>query len=503
MLIASAVAIATKWVRVPYTLALVLVGLLISPMHFLPTVHISPELILLILLPALLFEAAWNLNFERLRADLLPILALSVVGVCLAVGLTGGILHYVIAMPWSVALLFGAMISATDPVSVLALFKEAGLPKRLSVLVEGESLLNDGTAVVVFRILLTIVAGSAVEMNSGMLWSSVREFGFVVVGGLAVGAVVGLISATVTAYINDHLLEITLTTITAYGSYLLAESFHVSPVIAVLAAGLIVGSYGRTTGMTPTTQIAVTSFWEYAAFVANSLVFLLIGLEIRVSPLTASAGMVAWAVAAMLVSRVVTVYGVVGLTNLLGAKVPLRWQHVLVWGGLRGSLSIALVLSLPTSLPSRSQLPVLVFGTVLFSLLVQGLTLSPLLKRLRLGQPQASVREYELVQAELMAAAAKIGELDALLADGTVSQEVHRRLREAAAEDRGQLAKSLRELQILHPHIEQERLYRVQAHLIDVQKSRLSELLRDGLISESTCRLLNEKLDNATPSAHR
>jgi CPA1 family monovalent cation:H+ antiporter len=193
----------------------------------------------------------------------------------------------------------------------------------------------------------------------------------------------------------------------------------------------------------------------------------------------------------------------VGLTNLLGAKVPLRWQHVLVWGGLRGSLSIALVLSLPTSLPSRSQLPVLVFGTVLFSLLVQGLTLSPLLKRLRLGQPQASVREYELVQAELMAAAAKIGELDALLADGIVSQEVHRRLREAAAEDRGQLAKSLRELQILHPHIEQERLYRVQAHLIDVQKSRLSELLRDGLISESTCRLLNEKLDNATPSAHR
>lgn len=387
LLIASGVAMLSKWVRVPYTLALVIVGLAISPMNFLPPVHISPDLILLIFLPALLFEAAWNLKLNQLRANLVPILTLATVGVGLSVGLIGSIIHYGVNLPWTSALLFGAIISATDPVSVLALFKKLGAPERLSVIIEGESLLNDGTAVVVFRIILGIVLGTtATASTGGLVLSSLGKFASVVLGGLFVGGVIGYITSKVTSYFDDHLLEITLTTIAAYGSFLLAEALHVSPVIAVLAAGVIIGNYGWHVGMSPNTQVAVDSFWEYAAFVVNSLVFLLIGLEIPFSLLGQNLIHIAWAVLAMLAARGLVIYSLMALSNHYTAPIPIRWQHVLFWGGLRGSLSIALVLSLPLLLPDRTELVAMTFGTVIFSLLAQGLTISPLLSWLKIDQ---------------------------------------------------------------------------------------------------------------------
>lgn len=495
LLIASGVAMATKWIRVPYTLALVIVGLVISPMHFLPVVHISPELILLIFLPALLFEAAWNLKLESLRENLLPILMLAVIGVSIAVGVIGAVLHYGIGLGWGSALLFGAMISATDPVSVLALFKKLGAPKRLTMIVEGESLFNDGTAVVVFRIILGIVIGATAGTPGQLALHSIREFSLVVFGGLAVGAAIGILASVLTSYFDDHLLEITLTTIVAYGSFLLAESMHVSPVIAVLVAGLILGNYGRPRGMSPTTQVAVNSFWEYSAFVVNSLVFLLIGLEVQLPALLENKWTITWAVVAMLAGRVVSVYGLIPLANRFTERISFRWQHVLLWGGLRGSLSIALVLSLPKDLPGRAELVVLIFGTVIFSLLVQGLTISPLIRWLRLADFDPRMRDYELLHGQTLAEAAAQAELDQLRNRGMVTERVYQKLSDSLEQSRQQLREKIELMDVGIEEIEQQQILRVERHLINEKKARLALLLREGLISESAHLELNEKLD--------
>lgn len=390
LLIASGVAMITKWVRLPYTLALVIVGLVIGPLHWLPPIHISPELILLIFLPALLFEAAWNLKLDRLRRNLAAISILAVVGVGISAGVIALIVHWATHLSWLTSLLVGAIISATDPVSVLALFRKLGAPARLSFIIEGESLFNDGTAAVLFRILVGIAIGATSFQSVGALAAtSLLKFMVIVAGGIAVGMAIGFLASILTSYFDDHLLEITLTTIAAYGSYLLADAIHLSPVIAVIVAGIIIGNYGRRK-MSPNTQVAVDSLWEYAAFVVNSLVFLLIGLEIPLSLLAQHATLISWAVLGMIVSRAIVIYGLFPIINQLSSPVTGKWQHLLFWGGLRGSLSIALVLSLPLATPDRVQLVAMTFGAVTFSLLAQGLTISPLLKLLKIQPTSAN-----------------------------------------------------------------------------------------------------------------
>ena len=385
LLIASAVAMATKWVPVPYTVALVIVGLAISPFSFRPAVHISPDLIWLIFLPPLLFEASWNLKLDSLRANLIPILSLAFVGVGLSFGIIGLILHYAAGLGWSSSLLFGALISATDPVSVLALFKKLGAPLRLTIIVEAESLFNDGAAAVVFRILLGIVIGAA-TFNSKvpLAVSSVAWFLLATIGGVLVGALIGFAASALTGRFDDHLLEVTLTTISAYGTFIVADALYVSPVIAVVVVGIVIGNYGRRRKMSPNTQVAVDSFWEYAAFVANSLVFLLIGLEIPLVLLLQHWLLILWAILAMTVARAMSVYGLFPIIHRFTERVAGRWQHIIFWGGLRGSLSIALALSLPATVPGRVELVAMTFGAVTFSLLLQGLTISPLMNRLRI-----------------------------------------------------------------------------------------------------------------------
>jgi CPA1 family monovalent cation:H+ antiporter len=390
LLIASGVGMITKWVPIPYTLALVIVGLVASQLNFLPAVHISPDLILLIFLPALLFEASWNLDLASLRRNLAPILWLSIVGVILSLGIIAAILHFAAGLRWSTSLLFGAIVSATDPVSVLALFRKLGAPKRLAVIIEGESLFNDGTAAALFRILVGIVVGAtAVSSKGALVLSSFAHFLLACLGGALVGLVFGVVASRLTSFFDDHLLEITLTTIAAYGSFVVADALSVSPVLAVVIAGIVIGNYGRSRGLSEKTQVAVDSFWEYAAFAVNSLVFLLIGMEVPHAPLAPYARDILWAVLAMTIARAIVVYGLFPVLNRFSEPVSGKWQHVVFWGGLRGSLSIALVLSLPLTIAGRAELVAMTFGAVTFSLLVQGLTLSPLLRLLGIQRESA------------------------------------------------------------------------------------------------------------------
>ena len=386
LLAASATAVVTKWIRVPYAVALVIAGLIIGLSKVMPPVSMTPDLVLLIFLPALLFEASWNLDVKTLRRDWLSISVLATIGVVVCMVAVAVILHFTVHMNFMTALLFGAMISATDPVSVIALFRQMGIDKRLTMILEGESLFNDGTAVVLFKIVLAII----VSGSSFSAVNTVGAFALVMLGGALVGGGLGFIASKITSAFDDHLLEITLTMITAYGAYLVADKLHVSAVIAVVAAGIVVGNYGSRTGMSTTTRFAVNSFWEYAAFLGNSLLFLLIGLQIQIPLLLRYSGIIALAVLAVFVARGLVVYGICPFVSTTRLPIPYKWRHLMFWGGLRGALVMALALSLPLDFPQRQEIINMTFGVVLFTLLVPGLTMEPLIKLLGMSLPKDS-----------------------------------------------------------------------------------------------------------------
>ncbi len=398
LLIAAAItAMLAKRLRLPYTVALVFGGLLLGAVRI-PLLSplqsgnrpdwLTPDVILILFLPALVFEGSVKLDLRELVRNSIPLLLMANAGVLLAAFATGYIVHWLIGLPVLVALLFGSIISATDPISVLAIFKDLKVDKRLSLLIEGESLLNDGTAVVLFGILFGAVVAEKLSVPSG-----VAQYFLAVAGGALLGSMLGYLASRITGAVDDPQIEITLSTILAYGSYLLAFHLHLSGVIATASAGLILGNFGSKTGMSARTRTAMESFWEYVSFVMNSLVFLLIGLEIHVRQLLRNWPLVALAVGAVLVGRVLSVYLFVPLSNRFTEKIPFRWQHVVIWGGLRGALALALALSLPSTFPYRDQILDLTFGVVIFSIVVQGLTIKPLLRLLKLANGQNRITQ--------------------------------------------------------------------------------------------------------------
>jgi len=275
-LIVAVVAIVVRRFQFPYTVALVLAGLALSFRSGLE-IELTSELILFLLLPPLVFEAAFHLNLRQLRDNLATIGLLAIPGVILNMLVVGGILSYGAGLSLAVAMVFGALIAATDPVSVIAIFRRLGAPKRLEVLLEAESLFNDGTAVVIFGLALEVLQLGKFNFSEALV-EFVRTAG----GGLIVGIVLGWLVSWLIGRIDDHLIETTLTTVLAFGSYLVAEQFHFSGVLAVVAAGLMSGNMGER-AMSPTTRIALVNLWEYFAFLANSAVFLMIGLEAQCS----------------------------------------------------------------------------------------------------------------------------------------------------------------------------------------------------------------------------
>ena len=489
LLIVSLVALAVRRLRIPYTVALVIVGLLIT-FQKKSEFSLTPELILSLFIPPLVFEAAFHLEFKSLRENWLPIVALAIPGVLLTTFIVGAIVSWGVGMPLSSGLVFGALIAATDPVAVVSLFKALGAPKRLTTLVESESLFNDGTAIVVFK-LLVAVALSALAGNNGEaggsfdLLAAAVDFFRVSVGGLLIGIGLGWVIAQIIARVDDYLIETMLTTVLAFGAYLVAERFHVSGVLAVVAAGVLTGNFGLK-GMSPTTKIVLFNFWEFLAFVANSLVFLLIGLDVNLREIGANLLPIAVALAAVLASRALVVYGLTALTNLRSiSKVSLAYRHTLFWGGLRGAISLALALSLPLALPERELLRVMTFGVVLFTLLAQGTTMQFLLRRLGIGDAPPLELEYERRHGRLIAAQAALRQINEMYQSNLFSLTIWKQIEPALLRQAEDALLSQNELLEKHPELQSEEREDAQREGLIAQRAALSKMLGNGLISDA------------------
>lgn len=382
--VATAVAIVVRRIRVPFPVALVLAGLALGSFTRIDPPRLTKDMLFTFFLPGLLFEAAFHLDLRAARKVWRSIVLLAVPGVVLA---TIAVASLVVGSArlfgladldtWRVAILFGAIVAATDPVAVTSVFRELGAPPRLAALIEGESLLNDGTGVVLFSLALAFLETS--HISAGAVAGS---FVLVAGAGALIGLALGRIISAVIAHVNDPMIEIALTMIAAYGSFVLAESMHVSGVLATVFAGVMCGRHGRDAGMIPSSKLAAETFWRYVAFALNSIVFILLGFDFNATRLRAVWPAIIIAYATMMIARFLVVAALIPFRGSGIEAIPRRWSFVVAWGGLRGALSLVLALAVPADLPQRPLLIAMTIGAVVASVIVQGLSMPFFVKRL-------------------------------------------------------------------------------------------------------------------------
>ena len=483
--------------NIPYTLLLLVVGLGLAVVDV-RLVNLSPELILFIFLPPLLFEAAWNIKWSRLKSDFFPIFLYAVVGVIICVlGLVFG-LQRLAGASLATALLVGASLSATDPVSVTALFRELGVDKRLTTLMEGESLFNDGVAVVAFNLLLGIALG--IEQFDGSL--TVARFGLFVGLGISLGGLIGFGISFLTQRFDLPLVEQSLTLVSAYGTYIIAEEVGGSGVIAVVTTGLILGNFGSRIGMNPRTRLVVSEFWEFLAFFVNSIVFLLIGDQVQFQYLIDYADTIFIAILIIIVARAISIFGLGTLSNLItnGENISMPGQTVLWWGGLRGSVSVALALSVPVSLRQREEIIAVVFGVMLFTLLVQGLTTQPLLSWLDLLGDQPTRQRYTQLVAHRVALNRVLDRLKELIGRQEVDEEFARYQIALVEGQLEELQEDLIKLQRSNPEILTYAAEQVRDELLAIESDTYAEFIRAGQLKDELAPLLQDVLPQENPA---
>lgn len=375
LLIAALVAILAKKLHIPYTVGLVIAGIMLTTLSFGNPLILTKELIYKVLLPPLIFETTISLPWNTLRKEFMIVTTIATFGIIISAGVVAAGMYLFLGWPFLIAGIFGALIAATDPVSVIAAFKESKITGRLRLLMEAESLFNDGTAAVMFGVLMSIYYGNAASF-SGIAINMIQ----MICGGIACGAIISITTLYLARKTTDHLIEITFTTIAAYGSFILAEHLHCSGVLATLTAGLIIGNSSAIGIISAKGKQTIESFWEYIAFVANSLIFLLIGVHEAKQNFSHLWLTVTVAVLLVILGRALAVFPIAILFTRSKAKISMARQFIMFWGGMRGALSLALALGLPKELPYRELIVTTTFAVVAFSVIIQGLTMTPLLR---------------------------------------------------------------------------------------------------------------------------
>lgn len=416
--------------KVPYTVLLVIVGSILVPLsdfplfYFIKSFQLTPELLFFVFLPILIFESAYNMNMREMSENIRSISWLSIASLIISAFFVAGALYWGLALigfpvPFMATLVFGALISATDPVAVLALFKEFGVPRRLSLIFEGESLFNDGTSLALFLIVLEVA--TAGFSGLGSLLEGVFMFTTMVLGGIAFGLLMGFIFSKLIGKVknNEH-IEITLTMLVAHLTFILSEliSHHLvlfgqeikfSSIIATVMASMVIGNYGRFK-ISPRVEEYMEKFWGYFAFVANSLVFILMGLLFADLPIHFDQFVVPMlvTVVVVIIGRALSIYPVVAFVNYLKkeAPIPISWQHLLAWGSLRGALAVTMVLLIPDSFTLagwdysftvKEFIAAITIGCIYFTLCIKATSIGALIKKMRLSEltPLETVEYHE------------------------------------------------------------------------------------------------------------
>jgi CPA1 family monovalent cation:H+ antiporter len=485
LLVATGVALLSRRVGIPYVTGLVLAGLPFSELMY-RSVGLDPALVFNLFLPILLFDAGINTDVSRLRSTFKPIALLAGPGAILSGGIIALLLKFGLGLGWMPAAFMGVMLANTDTVSMIAVFKDIPVPSRLSTIVEGETLFNDATALVGFNLILQVYSTGSLSFLEG-----IQQLLFISIGGSLIGLVLGYLSVPIFARLDDPLSSLLLTVAVALGTFQASHFLGVSGAVAVVVAGLIFGNLGLSNQTTASSRITLLSFWEYASFTVNTFIFLLIGAEINLVTFWQTLPAILLAVLAYQVARVLTVYPLLAAIRWFDRPIPLRWQHLLFFGNIKGSLSMALALSLPTTLPGRDTLITLVFGSVLVSLVGQGLSLPWVVKRLKLSAVSPIQEQMEQWQAELITAKAAQEELDSLLKSGILPKSVYEEMRSTYQVKVAGAEKSLREFYNRRSgDLETSKgdymgkLDAIRRRLILAEKGVLNEALRKRILSE-------------------
>ena len=471
--VGSAVAILAKRVSVPYNVALVLVGLVLVVMDVLPATPMDHDVVLLVFLPILVFQGALSADDASMRAAARPILALAVPGVALSLVATAAIASWEIGLPFSIALLLGAILAITDTVSVLLAFRSVRVPHRLAAIMEGESLFNDGTALVLVSVAATVVLQGFADP-----FQIARLLLVAIVVGALMGGAFGTLGALVLRRAPDELTAVLASVVGAFATAITAEHLGGSAVIAVVLAGVLIGRELRS-GLEPSRVIVLQDFWEIAAFIINVWLFLLVGMQLTSEILLREAWSIALAVIALHVGRAVAVYGCLGALRLAGTRVPWRWQHVMVFGNVKGALSMAAVLALPQEIAFRERLIAIVFGVTLVTLVTQALPFRRFLTRLGVAGTQEDALAEEC-RAVLIGARRGQMELDSLLASGLISRHDH-------AEGRAEFQREIIHAErLLRRNGDEISSKRALPSVLAARKAAILDAARRGLISERT-----------------